>query len=218
MNKKKEKIYREVSSERNPRSRAKRVRMLLKKNSEVFKDKQKLTDFKEPVLMMIRRSGSVEFYEDASKGEFQFKHSDGNDRIIYLDPSGQLTFDYGKRKFKGYICQEDTPMPLPENPKVAVDGINGIVEKVGLDMKKLNLRGKELQLKTMKTLMWFGLGALLLLILWKTHAFDKIIGMITGNKWVDPSTITNVVTNTAQNSSNVVRDNSLNILSGVTGN
>lgn len=179
--KKEEKIYREISSEKEPKSRARRVRMLLKKNEAVFRDKQKLTDFKEPVLQLIRRSGSVEFYEDASKGSFVFKHSDGRDREIYLDPSGQLTFDYGKRKFKGYICQEDTPLPLPENPRVSVDTINSVVEKVGLDMKKLSLRGKELQIKTLKVLLWFVLGAALLFILYKIGAFQQIINLVTGS-------------------------------------
>lgn len=181
--KKEEKIYREISSEKEPQSRARRIRMLLKKNERVFKDKQVITDFKEPVLFLRRRSGDTEIYEDASKGTFVFRHSDGYSREIYLEPSTQGTMDYGKRKFKYYFCHEDYPLPLPENPQVSVDTINAIVEKSNLDMKKLNQKMSEMKLRTWKVIGWFGLGLVLLFILYKTHAFDKIVGMVTGNPY-----------------------------------
>ena len=44
----------------------------------------------------------VEFYEDATHGEYAFNHSDGRKRVITLDPTFLHTFDYGKRTFKGW--------------------------------------------------------------------------------------------------------------------
>lgn len=182
----------------------------MKKNTELFHTKESLTSFKEPVLFLIRRNKNVEFFEDATKGNFIFKHSDGNTRETYLDVSGQLTFDYGKKKFRGYIIDEDNPLPLPENPRVNVDAINGIVEKATMDIKKLNLKGQEIKLKTWKILGFFILGAIILLILWQTHAFEKIIGMITGNPWVE-NQIQKVVTPSIEN---IINNNSLAISSG----
>lgn len=216
--KQEEKIVREIYSTIEPKSRAKRIRMLVKKNEATFKDKQALTDFKEPTLWLIRRSGAVEFFEDASKGTFVFKHSDGYNREIYLEPSSQLSFDYGKRKFKGYICQEDHPLPLPENPIVTSETVNSIVEKVGMDMKKLNTKAKEIQIKLIKTLGFVIGGLILVWMLYKAHAFDKIIGFLTGQPYVDPATIVNSIGQANKSITENIQDNSLNILSGITGN
>lgn len=210
--KKEEKIYREVSSEKEPQSRAKRVRMLLKKNEAVFKDKQALTEFKEPVAFLRRRSGATEIYEDASKGSLVFKHSDGSDREIYLEPSSQGTMDYGKRKFKYYFCHEDYPLPLPENPLVTADTINAIVEKSTMDMRKLNERRETLKLKTIKLLGLLALGAALLYILYKTHAFDKIIGLITGQPYTAP-VVNDVVNNGGNGIVEAIKNSSLAVTS-----
>lgn len=195
-------IPRSIIDVEQPKSRATRIRMLLKKNQAVFKDKQALTEFKEPVAFLIRRSGSIELYEDASKGVFSFKHSDGNNTEIYLEPSQQKTMDYGKRKFKCYILDEDNPLPLPQKPLIMAGTVNEIVEKVGLDMKKLNTRKEELRIKGIKTIGWLILAGFTLYILYKTHAFDKIIGFITGNPYTPPITNTGgtVVQSVANNS------------------
>jgi hypothetical protein len=207
---KKTQVYREIASAKEPKSRATRIRMLLKKNKEVFKDKQSITDFKEPVNMLIRRSRAVEFYEDASKGSFEFTHSDGTHREIYLEPSQQVSFDYGKRKFKGYICHEDFPLPLPEVPIVTADTINSIVEKTMMDMKKLNERKKEMQLKTAKYIMFAIAGGFILWMMYEAHVIDKIIAMITGSPYIPPSTVTTpVVTETVNN------NNALQIVSQI---
>lgn len=182
MGKKEEKIYRTLLDEKEPKSRARRIKMLLKKNKKIFKSKQVLIDFTEPVLMLIRRSRAVEFYEDASKGTFRFKHSDKKDREIYLEPSSQVSFDYGKRKFKGYICHEDYPLPLPENPLVTVETVNMIVEKSMMDTRKLDEKKELLKIKTLKVLIWAVAGGVVLYILYKAHLFDRIVTMLTGSQ------------------------------------
>ncbi len=187
MSKKEERVYGTLSDEKEPKSRAKRIRMLLKKNRRIFGNKQVITDFTEPILMLIRRGRAVEFHEDASKGTFRFKHSDGKEREIYLEPSSQVSFDYGKRKFKGYICHEDYPLPLPENPLVTVETVNMIVEKSMMDTKKLDERKELLKIKTLKVLIWAVVGGVILYILYKAHLFDRLVTMLTGNPPVQPT-------------------------------
>lgn len=200
MAKKQEIIEKSIRNDNNPISRAKKIRILFKKNKGLIKDKEAMTEFKEPVVMLMRRSRAVEFFEDASKGEFIFKHSDGKTRSIYLEPSQQVSFDYGKRKFRGYICHEDYPLPLPEIPIVTADTINMIVEKSMMDLKKLNERAEEIKLKTYKMLIWGIVICGILYMLWKSHAIDKIIGMLTGQPYVDPASIVNhITTNNTQN-------------------
>lgn len=211
--KKEEKIYREISSENEPKSRAKRIRMLLKKNNAVFGSKRALTDFKEPVAFLRRRSGETEVFEDASKGSLIFKHSDGKTREIYLEPSTQGTMDYGKRKFKYYFCHEDYPLPLPENPLVTVDTINAIVEKSNMDMKKLSEKLETIKMKTIKMVLWFAVLGAIIFILWKVHAFEKIVGMLTGNPYIDPATITNNLVNGGGSVTEAVKNSSLAVTS-----
>lgn len=192
MSKKEEKIKRTISEVKEPQSRAKRIRMLLKKNKTIFSSKEKITDFKEPVAFLRRRGGVTEFHEDASKGVFSFTHSDGKYREIYLDPSTQGTMDYGKRKFKYYWLHEDFPLPLPENPLITADVVNLILEKSMMDLKKLNERAHEMQLKTWKTIAWIVAGGVGLYLLYKSGAFTKIVDMVTGHKETPPVIINNV--------------------------
>lgn len=199
-------IKRTLSDVKEPKSRAARVRMLLKKNYRVFKDKEKLTDFKEPVVFLRRRGGGTEIYEDSTKGIFEFTHSDGKYREIYLDPSTQGTMDYGKRKFKYYFCHEDFPLPLPEIPLVTADTVNMILEKSMMDLKKLNERKDEMKLKTIKLLAWIAAGAILLLILWKSGAINSIIEMITGKKSVP---VNNVVENVSGSNALAITGNAI---------
>lgn len=109
---------------------------MLKKYNKTFKSYNEMSNFKEPVVFLARRNRRVEFFEDATKGRFEFTHSDGEMGKIDLSPEYLNTFDYGKRTFKGYICHEDHPTPLPENPIVTAELFNIAEEKVLHDMKK----------------------------------------------------------------------------------
>ena len=56
------------------------------------------------------------------------------------------SFDYGKgNKFKGYICHEDYPIPLPDNPVLTAEVFQMAIDKTLNDIKKW--RAKELQAK-----------------------------------------------------------------------
>ena len=117
-------------------SRARRIRLLLKKRKGLIGTYQDTKDFEEPCLLLMRRSRKVEFYEKATQGKFIFEHSDGQERAIELNPQFIHTFDYGKRDFRGYVCHEDYPTPLPDIPVVSAEMYQLGIEKTLNDIKK----------------------------------------------------------------------------------
>lgn len=119
-------------------SEAKRIRILFKKQKALFRAKEALSDFKEPVLFLIRRSGNVEFFEEATKGKFIFEHSlDEEDRYLILEPNNQVTFDYGTKRFRGYICHEDYPLPITViDPILTTEVFHMAIEKALNDIRK----------------------------------------------------------------------------------
>lgn len=114
----------------------KRVKILLKKTKQALKTYKSMTSFKEPVLFLIRRSGRVEFHENAKKTLFDYTHSDGVARFIILHPSKILTFDYGRKTFRGYMAHEDHPLALPEEPTITAEQMNITIEKTLNDVRK----------------------------------------------------------------------------------
>lgn len=117
-------------------SRAKRIKILLKNYDGRFKSYQDLANFKEPVLFLMRNNRKVEFHDNATQGKFLFTHTDGKERSIELSPQFMHTFDYGKKTFKGYVCHEDYPTPLPEVPVITGDIFGMAIDKTLNDMKK----------------------------------------------------------------------------------
>ena len=123
------------------KSLAKRIKILLKHYDGRFKSYQDMANFQEPVVFLIKNN-KVEFFDNATTGAFQFEHSNGSRRVINLGPEHLKTFDYGKRTFKGYIIDENTPTPLPEKPKVTAEQFQWAVDKTHHDI--MNHRAKEL--------------------------------------------------------------------------
>ena len=115
-----------------------------------FKEYQDLANFQEPVMMFMRNSRKVEFYENVTTGFFHYTHTDGTVRKIKISPEFMHTFDYGKNNFKGYICHEDHPTPLPEKPVVTAEQFQWAIDKTQQDL--MNHREKEL---TAKGDMWY---------------------------------------------------------------
>lgn len=123
-------------------SRAKRIKILLKSYEGRFKSYQEMANFKEPVMLLMRNTRKTEFYDNVTSGWFSFTHTDGSGRNIKLSPEFLQTFDYGKRTFKGYICHEDYPTPLPERPIVTAEQFQWAIDKTQNDLQ--NWKAKEL--------------------------------------------------------------------------
>lgn len=128
-----------------------RIKQIFKKHKSLMGSYQEIANFKEPTLQLIRRSGKVEFFENVRKGQFDFLHSDGTKRYIILNHK-PLTFDYGKNSFKGYICDEDTPTPLPESPLVLTELINMAVMKTLNDIMKWKIKEADANTKMIMTI------------------------------------------------------------------
>lgn len=122
-----------------------RIKVLLKKHKKLLTSYRDVIDFKEPIIFLIRRSQKVEFYENAIKNKFEFTDAEGETRNIILDPSFLLTFDYGKKRFKGYVCHEDHKTPLPENPFITAQQFDMAIDKTLNDVKEW--KAKELKAK-----------------------------------------------------------------------
>lgn len=101
-------------------SKASKVRALLLKQKGLFKKKQSLTDFQEPVLFLVRQNGMMDIYEKATAGKFVFEHSNGKSRFIELRPSDQITFPYGDKRVRCYLANENRPYAGWDDP--IVDG------------------------------------------------------------------------------------------------
>lgn len=124
------------------KSQATRIKHLMYRHQQWMKIQYQTTEFKEPVMLFERRSGEVEFYENVTSGLFEYTHSDGTVRFLILTPQKQKKFGFADRRFKGYICHEDYPLPLPQDPLLTTDQMNSIVEKSLNDMKKWKAQEK----------------------------------------------------------------------------
>jgi hypothetical protein len=117
-------------------SKAEYRKSLFKKYNALFSTYRDTADFKEPILILMRRTQKAEFFENATQGEFQYDHSDGTKRTILLTTRQLQTFEYGKKQFKGYVCHEDIPTPLPTEPEITVESVGIAIDKTLNDIKK----------------------------------------------------------------------------------
>lgn len=111
-------------------SKATRVRSLLQKQKGLIRSKQTLTDFKEPVLFLVRRDGKMDIYEKATAGKFIFEHSSGDSKFLELRPADQITFDYADRKVRGYVAFEDRPFAGWDDVIIDNDSLSSNLEKI----------------------------------------------------------------------------------------
>ena len=161
-------------------SKAMEVRSLLQKQKTLWKKKQSLTDFQEPILFFIRRDGTMEVHEKATAGKFLFSHSNGQERYIELRPSDQLSMPYGDRRVRTYVAHEDRPFSGFDN--VIMDGetvMNGYTKIKSSDLKyEATLIG--LKNKSKMTILWVVGGIILAIALALTVIPSDVWGKIFG--------------------------------------
>lgn len=167
-------------------SKAKRVRTLLKKHKGLMKSQQALTEFKEPVLDLHRRDGSIETYEHATAGKFVFTHSNGKERYIELRPCDQETRDYAGKKVRWYTAHEDRPFAGFENP--VVDGETVMLGYEKTKATDLKYQERIARLKNQAKFTW------VYIILGIAGAFA--IGAFAWSTWIAPY-LAQKATNTA---------------------
>jgi hypothetical protein len=169
----------------NPKSRAQKIKVLLKKYKKWSGEYYDTKDFKEPALLLLRRTNRVEFFEDATQGEFYFEHSDGSQRMLLLNPRYQQTFDYGKKTFRGYICHEDQPLPYPTNVELTSELVTLSHEKTLNTLKEWKAK----EIKAKGDLVWKIGGAIAMCIL--AYAMYKL--MVPGDPTPEATVIKEIV-------------------------
>lgn len=136
------------------KSKATKIRTLFTKQKKLMGSYYKAVEFEEPFAMLIRNNGETDLYENATKGEFEFKHSNGEERSIILVPSKQVRMTFLDKATKGYILHEDNPLPLPENPILTVEMMNMTVEKTLNDIRKWKAEEYEARSNYVKSFAW----------------------------------------------------------------
>lgn len=141
-------------------SKAKRINRVFLKYQKWFKTEYETTNFKEPVLFLHRRNGIVEPYEDATRGLFNFTHSDGTSKFIILT-GRPPTWGFGKRAFDAYYVHEDHPTPLPSDPLINTEQMNICIEKALNDYQEWQSKQKI----AVGTMWWYILGGIAVIII-----------------------------------------------------
>lgn len=128
------------------KSQAKKIRNMIQLQKGLLKQKQKLADFKEPVIWLMRRNGDIEFYDNATKGRFFFNHSDGDERNIELIQSQTRNFTYAGRRVRVHVLHEDYPTPIPEDPVITTEILSISQQKIMQDLNKF--RAQEMKIRS----------------------------------------------------------------------
>lgn len=123
-----------------------KLKILFKKHKGLIRKYYSIAQFKEPVVLLMRRGNMIEFLEGETGDHLDIEHSNGENRKIILNQSFLYTFDYGKRSFRGYICHEDHPIPIPYDPLVMCELFGVAIDKTLNDVRKWKI--KEIQEKT----------------------------------------------------------------------
>lgn len=126
----------------------KRIKMLIRKRKEKFKELEEIVTLKEPVLQLMRRDGVIEIYEGMTEGEYEYVHSDGEPRIMLFRRAKQFTLTYGRDVCKCYIAHEDEITPYPVDPIVTSEEFTHIILKTRDDVDKY--KAAEIEAQGMK--------------------------------------------------------------------
>lgn len=133
------------------RTEKRRMQMLLRKHQKLIGSYEDLVEFEEPVLFLIRADHSVEWHQGVKGGKYTFKiEGEDDEGEVWLNPASLLTFDYGKRKFKGYIAYEKEAFPYPVNPVLSAQLFHNAIVKTISDTKDWNVQ----QTKATTELIW----------------------------------------------------------------
>jgi len=170
-------LQRKLEQQGDKISKAKKIRSLIQKQKGFLRTKQSLTDFDEPVLFLVRRNGKMDMFEKATAGKFTFEHSNGKTRFIELRPSDQCTFDYGDRKVRCYIANEDRPFAGWDDPIVDSESVMLGYEKTKATDLKYQERIEALKTKGRMWWIWLVIGVALAI---------AIIGFAY-NTWIQPA-------------------------------
>lgn len=112
----------------------KRINMVFKKirgdYTNLFREYKKTANFKSPLLLLIRTTGELECYEDAKPGFYEFEHSSGDLRKLYIHPQHLKNCSYGKDTFKCWVAHEEYPDTSLGDPVLTTELFTLAIDKV----------------------------------------------------------------------------------------
>lgn len=130
------------------------IKKVLTKHKGILKAHIKRVPFKEPIAFIIRRTGKVDFEENVKGVEYQFLHSEGKERRVWLNPRKLLDFEAGQDTFKGYLIDEDSAVCLPEDPIFDSSMVNTVIDKTLHDVKDHLTERIEARGELIKKIFW----------------------------------------------------------------
>lgn len=149
----------------------KEVNKLIKSKKGLIKDYLKLKKATSPILLFMRRNGKATYYQNAKMGRYEFEHSDGTSRYIIIDKNAHEV-TAGDDTIKMYICHEDYPFPLPEEPLITTEMFNLIIEKTLHDKKEWETKLTQARSKMIWTIM-IGIAILFALYMVYKMVFEE---------------------------------------------
>lgn len=182
-----------------------RLDILFKKQKKFLSKGYNLADFKEPVLQLIRRDMSVEFYENVKPGTYVIKHSDKNIDTVEINlPEGKiLRFPYGPKSFRGYIHHEDEFVPYPQDLLLNAEMVRIMIDKTLNDVKKW--KAEEIRARGD---VWIKIAMAVALVIGAYAVYRMVIPDPVVQKVVDNAlnNVPNVVSNVTRNITQIIVD------------
>lgn len=161
----------------------KELKWLFKKHKKLIRNYHHTANFKEPVVLLMRRNRKINFFENCTKTDYTYKHSDGSERKIMLD-GRPYTFKYGGKEFLGYILHEDHSTPLPGTPVLTTEMVGILTEKNLNDLKKWKVA--EERAKGMK---WYHAAIGIAIVIMALAAYQSMTGQSITEIAKKPTTI-----------------------------
>lgn len=169
--------------------KAKKINSLILKEKGTIGTIQKLTNFKEPIGLLMRRNKQIDFYEGLTQDKFYYDHSNGEERYIELSINEQ-ELNYAGRKVRAFIMHEDNRYPLPNKPILEAERIEIAIEKVSNDFRKWMAKEWEA-----KGNYWWKIGLAIMGIIAVIMVWKMVITNPTGQEVQQTQAIAQAVTN-----------------------
>lgn len=156
--------------------KSKQINSLLLKKKGVVGTIQALTEFKEPIGLLMRRNKHIDFYEGLTGDKFHFEHSNGEERYIELSINEQ-ELKYAGKKVRCFVMHEDHRYPLPNAPILEAERIEIAIEKVSNDFRKWLAKEWEAKGEYWWKIGLAIMGIIAIIIVWKL-----VVPNATGNE------------------------------------
>jgi hypothetical protein len=142
------------------------IKTLMTKHKKLIKNKQALTEFKEPIVFLIK-GNKVTFHENITEGTFEYKASNDEIRKVVLDPRYKLSFDYADKGFTGYLIDENHPTPIPTTPILSAESFHDVINRTLSIIDKWKAEDKKATTQMIKTIGYITAGLIGMYILYR---------------------------------------------------